>query len=389
MRGGGYGRVPYPWRASVDLSAPEPALFFGSLVQQAVRYGSPARRRFGPLMAMVARAGLPPPRAAAAALRLQRHERPDLNELKGRLVESWLDFAPVSNRLPKQAPQLTVLELERAAARTVLVFAGSSTPVIVVKFARDLDRVEREAEGLRAAASAAIAPLYLGRLDEAHLQEGLAGRAMHIDAVTPSGAAALRWQRSHEWVAEGLMALTRATAHEARPMELQDPSLERAVEHPSLKRETAAALGDALSGLRGFNRAVLKHGDTSAQNCLIGENRLEGLIDWENCKLHGAPGFDIYNSAVSVLEHGVALTRWSEERVSTAFERAWKRSTLFDKTRSRASEAAHAAGASSEEAEALQKAFFLRRFAQRLERPHAFATSANLAGRMLEVACEH
>src|SRR5687768_7669361 len=117
----GYARVPYPWRATIDLSTRLPTTFFGSLVQQALRYGSPAKRRFGPLLSVAARLDFPPLWATGAAIRIRKEPRPDLNELKTELIEEWSRLALSSTRLPAEPPKLALLQLERASARTILV----------------------------------------------------------------------------------------------------------------------------------------------------------------------------------------------------------------------------------------------------------------------------
>jgi aminoglycoside phosphotransferase (APT) family kinase protein len=132
---------------------------------------------------------------------------------------------------------------------------------------------------------------------------------------------------------------------------------------------------------------VLRHGDTSAQNCLFEEERLSGLVDWEIARPQGAPGFDILNAAVALLDHGVGLVNWSEDRAVTCFETAWKNSPFFDRARAAARESVEAAGATARDYERLEIAFFARRLASRLADPDYYATGPASAARMLEIAC--
>ena len=111
-------------------------------------------------------------------------------------------------------------------------------------------------------------------------------------------------------------------------------------------------------------------------------------MDWEIARPRGAPGFDVLNAAVALLDHGVGLVNWSEERAVTCFEEAWRESSFFEGARAAARLSVEAAGATSEDYERLEVAFFARRLASRLTEPAAYATGPESATRMLEIACE-
>lgn len=381
----GYARVPYPWRATIDRGHPAPARFYAGLVKQAFRYGSPARRRLGPLAAAAARAGLPPRRLIERASRFGSTERPDLDRLKEQLTALWATLREAGPRLPDDAPPLSVVELQRASARTVLVFGTTPQPLLVVKFAHPGERVLNEVAALQRA-DGRIAPRYLGRVADGHVQEGIPGEALRVDPVTPSSAANASWSPAHEALGRGLVELAGATALRQRPAELGGGFVE-AADHAALTPDARRRAAQAVRSLERFERAVLKHGDTSPQNCLFVGDSLQGLVDWETARLAGAPGFDVMNNALALLEHGIGLTRWNDERLTAAFEAAWLRAPLFHHARSMTMQAAEAAGAGEGEQEALVVAFFVRRLAHRLEHPHMFATGPAVARRMLETVC--
>ncbi len=134
---------------------------------------------------------------------------------------------------------------------------------------------------------------------------------------------------------------------------------------------------------------MLRHGDTSPQNCLYGsDGRLAGVVDWEDAWSHAAPGFDVWNAALAYLERGVAASGWSQERVVDAFRGVWGESRYWRAAGAAGREAARAAGAGEGQLDALEVAFFGHRLIERLQEPDMFPTTPWTAARMLEIVCE-
>jgi hypothetical protein len=132
---------------------------------------------------------------------------------------------------------------------------------------------------------------------------------------------------------------------------------------------------------------VLRHRDTSPQNCLFESDRLAGLVDWENVSALGAPGFDVLNAAVAFLEHGVGLVRWSEDRVLQTFRAAWVEGRYGEGARAAAAESASGAGFPESLFGSLEIVFFGRRLGRRLASKSISTTGPETAAKMLELAC--
>ena len=373
-------RVPKVWNAVVDTSRPEPAAWFAGLVASSLRYRLPARRRFGAARAAVVRRGIPEGPLATVIRRLPRTDRPDLDALAHSIPHEWLPAGVT-------AGDLAFVELARAAARTVFVFATGPDPALVVKYPRaDSEKAHREAEALTAIGELTIAPRFLGPLDGALVQTGLAGRSLEIEVVTVDRAPGLQWTAAD---AEVGRAVGKLCAHTARPV--APASLDRlvavAAEHPGLPEPCRRAVAAAGKDLRRAHRAVRRHGDVAPQNCLLAGERFSGLVDWENTRDDGAPGFDVWNFAVSKLENGIGLARWSPDVVRDAFGAAWVHSSFMAGARSAAREAAEAAGVAADCHDALEIAFFARRLALRIEHPDRYIIDIPTAAAMLATAC--
>lgn len=382
-----YVQVGYPWAAAFEAGQPAPVTYLAGLIGQTLRYGMPARR-YGPAGAWVVRhaVGERVLRTALAARRPK--ERPDIDRLLEEVAGAWERLEVRHPHLPDRVPaRLTALSLKRRAADTVFVFGDGPAPLLVCKTPRgEPSTLETEVTALEEALPADIAPRPLGKVGDAFVQEALAGAPLEVEPVTPSNARELGWRAEYEMLGDALVRLAETTARPGPPQELRSgvkEALETADLAPATKRTALAALED----LEKFDKAVLRHGDTSAQNCLFHNGRLTGLVDWEIARPQGAPGFDILNAAVALIDHGVGLVRWSEERAVESFRNAWKRSAFFEEARKAARRASDAAGGSAADHERLEIAFFARRLASRAASPASYATGPNSAARMLEVVC--
>lgn len=372
-----YAHPPRTRGAAVAVDSPWPARFLAAQVTQSLRHGLPASSRVGPLKALVARQQLPAGPLAAALQRPSRKPRPDLDALLTAACET-LD-------LPAGA---SLLAVQRSAALTAFVFVDSVSPVVVLKIpAQGDDRVDREVAALDAAAPAGVTPKSLGRVGDARAQEGLPGGPLPVIPLRVSDAAGVVWDHRLQAVADGLAAIAAATRTDTHPHEVGGELFDAAVSSPDLSDSARRALQHASTRLSSLSTAVLKHSDTSAHNCLFDGDRLAGLIDWEMANPEGAPAFDILTTAVSYLEHGIGLRRWSEEIVVSSFRAAWLRAPLFAGAREAARASTLALGLEDADYEALEIACFARRLGRRVAQPERFATGAATAARMLEVVC--
>lgn len=307
----------------------------------------------------------------------RRRPRPDLDALLAAAYEA-LD-------LPGRA---SVLAVKRSAALTAFLFGDSITPLAVLKIpAPGDDRVDREVAALDAAAPAGVTPKSLGRVGDARAQEGLPGGPLPVIPLGVSDAAGVAWGHRLQAVADGLAAIAAATRTDAHPDEVGGELFDAAASSPDLSDGARRALQQTSARLSSLHTAVLKHSDTSAHNCLFDGDRLTGLIDWEMANAEGAPAFDILTTAVSYLEHGIGLRRWSEEIVASSFRAAWLRAPLFAGARGAARASTLALGLEDADYEALEIACFARRLGRRVTQPERFATGAATAARMLEVVC--
>ena len=384
---GRYVEVPHPWRAAIDVTSRHPARFYAGLIGQTLRCGLPARRRFGPALAMAARTGLPEGPVARALIVRRRRERSDLDALLSDVETAWPSLAERLPQLPRSAPRLAALALHRRAALTVFVFGERAQPLLVLKVPAAGDtRVDTELAALEEAEPVRVAPRSLGRIGEARVQEALAGSALRAEPLTPELAERLRWgpELAELWAA--LARLSAGTAKPGAPDQL-DHWLRAAGESGLLSSRASGLLDAARRDIARLEVCVLEHRDTSPQNCLIEGGRLSGLVDWENGYSRGGPGLDVWNVALAWLEVGVGLLRWSEELVEEAFRRAWAASPFYGEARRAARAAATAAGVPDRFHDALELAFFGRRLGSRAKSPAAFPTGPGTAARMLESVC--
>jgi hypothetical protein len=388
MHGGGYVQVSYPWRAAVGIGSPHPARFYTALVGQTLNYRMPASRRFGSLLAIAGRRGLPERPLAHVLRRLPGRARADLDELGEGLERAWPQLAAASSSLPAEAPELTLLALQRSAALTVFAFGDASDPLFVAKLPKgDGAAADAEVAALAEALPTGLAPRSLGTVDGARVQEAIPGAPMRVAALTPARARVLDWPDSLRQVTEGLGTLAAATVKRERPAETVARSIELALADGRLSARAQTLLRAAGGEVDRLDRAVLQHGDSAAQNCLFADGRLSGLVDWENAKSHGMPAFDVLNAPLAYLEFGVGLVRWSQELITETFEAAWRGSEFGIRVRASAAQALAAADLGEALLEPLEVAFFGTRLGRRLARPADYPTTVATASRQLELVC--
>jgi hypothetical protein len=385
---GRYVAVRYPWRAVIDRRSPYPARFYAALIDQAMRYRMPARKRFGRAAAAVGRQGVPSRRLVAASLgALPRHQHPDIDRLLEDVAGAWPELARRSRRPLPSPSSLSALAVRRSAALTVFVFGHEPDPLLVLKLpSPGDDRVDREAAALLEAEPAGVSPRSLGRVGDARVQEALDGAPLRLEPVAPEGASRLRWGSCLAALATSARPVARVTAKPVASCELGAP-LATAVEYPGLDGRTMRTLRAAARDLKGLSVSVLRHGDASAQNCLFRGQRLTGLVDWEAASSTGAPGFDVLNSAMAYIDHGVGLVRWSDELVLESFETAWRESTFFRGARAAADDAARAGGVPERYLEPLAVGFFANRLGRRAVAPEAHLIGPHVAAATLEIVC--
>ncbi len=382
-----YIHIAYPWRAAVQHGALPPARFYAALLGHALRYRLPASRPAGPAWVLAARLGLPEAALAAAIGRLPARPRPDLDRLLALVAGSWTELAGRAPALPPSVPELSALALPRAPGLTVFVFGAAPRPLVVLKVPVGSEaRIDREADSLREAEPAAVAPRLLGRLAEARVQEGLAGTPMSVGPLTPSRAARLAWTRELAEVTSGLTRLGAATTKSGPPEDAAE-AIERALDYRRLDGATRRTLAAAWRDVRASRCCVLRHRDTSPQNCLMMAGRLAGIVDWELAVHRGGPGFDAWNLAMAHLESGVGLTCWSQERVVETFVTSWRHSSFWRDGRAAARAVALAAGANERELDALEVTFFGSRVGDRLRSAGSHPTDAATAAAQLAAVC--
>lgn len=383
-----YAHVSYPWSAAVQRRAGPPARFYTAVIRQALRYGLPANRTPGPLWALLGRAGIPERTLARAIRALPAQPRPDLDEYARAVRLGWTDLAERSATLAASPPaQLSVLALQRAAALTIFFFGDGPRPLVVAKVPAPGDgRVDLEVDALRQVEAAGAAPRFLGRLGDARLQEGLAGEPLRGEPLTPKKAGKLEWRPVLDDVAGGIARLGEVSAEAVAPEDITR-RMDMSIAYDGLDAGTRRTLAAAWTDVRRSRASVLRHRDTSPQNCLVSEERLTGVVDWELAVPRGGPGFDVWNLALSYMEYGLGLTRWSQDLVIETFARSWPDSPFWRGARAAARRAAVAGGAAEGDLDALEVCFFGSRIGDRLLRPGWHATPPATVARALRLVC--
>ena len=374
MTGRRWVTTSFPRRAALDASRPEPADYLAGQLRQALRHGMPAARRGGPVVAWVGRHGLPTHPLAAGLRRLPTRPQPELDAVLSDVERAWPELSGRSERLPGAPPVLTALAVQRSAAWTVFVFGtGGPHPLLVVKQPGGSGQgVAAEAAALRAVEPAGVAPRLLGEVSGAAVQEGLPGVPLLVEPVTPATAGRLTRSAALDELADALTRLAAETAHRADlGPQLHEP-VERALSSGLLSAHAQQRVAAARTALIGLDVSVLQHGDLSAQNWLADGDRFVGLVDWETAVPDGVPGFDVLHAASSLLEHGVGLVRWSEDRVRAAFDAAWESSSRMAGAREGFRSVAGSAGVPVDLHDHLELAFFARRLGRRLASPGGY-----------------
>jgi hypothetical protein len=131
---------------------------------------------------------------------------------------------------------------------------------------------------------------------------------------------------------------------------------------------------------------VTCHGDVSAQNLVVRNGRVSGLVDWELAR-RGLPGADVLNLVQSVFEQRLGLVRWDAGDVLEAFSAAWDAAPLFTGGRRAAGGAAEAVGLDGDLVPDLEIAHFVRRLQRRVDRPTHYLGGPRMAAGMLERVC--
>jgi hypothetical protein len=377
--------VRYPWRATVGARSPHPARHYAALIGQALRYGLPAGRRGAAVTKLAGRHGIPEAALARALSLARRRHDDDLDALLDAVTGGWDALAARSARLPRAAPPLSALALERRSARTVFVFGDAPTPLLVLKQPRDGDLpVATEAAALREAEPAGLAPRWLGTVAGAEAQEGLPGRPLRVQPIEPGAAASVGWPAPLDELGGALARMATVTAKAEAPTQWR-PQVERTLADAGLTSRSRELLTAAVRDVARGERSVLAHRDLSPQNCLIDSGGLTGLVDWETAHSHALPGIDAWVAAISYFEHGLGLVRWGEEEVVRAFAGAWTRAPFFAAARRSTAAAAGAADGVTPPPEALILVYSAVRLGLRLECPEAWPTGPWAATRTLEI----
>jgi hypothetical protein len=327
-----------------------------------------------------------PTQALAKALKVApRRSDPALDSFRAELEASWeqLDGAMTLPRFDG------MLVLERAAARTIFMFAGGVHPVVVCKIPRNApDTIEREASALVKAGSFGLAPRFLGVAAGSWVQEGIAGAPLEVQPIEPDDIVPLPWPEGLAQTSRALERLAAGTSASAGLDENVRRLLEGAASSELVSRATRHRVEKTIDDLEEMNTGVLKHSDTSPQNCLFHEGSFRSFIDWEMAEMNGMPAADVLNGAVSYLEHGIGLARWSEDAIVESFRSGWSSSPFFEAARAAARDAASAAGVGGVIG-SLEVAFFARRLGRRLVSPDRFPTGPRTAARILDIVCAY
>lgn len=383
-----YAELGAPWPATIGLRSGHAARFLAAMVNQTLRHQVPAGRRLGRLWAMAGRWGLPEPVLAAAVALLPRRARGDLDELLERTAAGWERLAARSPRLPPAPPSLEALALLRTKGLTVFVFGAAPHPLLVLKLpgpgADEL--LDREMAALVRAEPAGVAPRSLGRVGEARVQEGLAGAPVPVLPLTPDRARRLGWPEPFTDLMAALARLGQGTARPVPPDDARVP-VQRVLEEPTVAAHDRRLLAAAWRDVARLEVSVLCHGDLKPQNWLALEGRVQGIVDWEEARSLGTPGFDAWQAMLDYVEFGVGLVRWSPEHRVDCFEAAWTASDFCAGARRAARTVAAAAGVPDTMLDSLEIAFFGRRLGRRLLIPHPDGAAAVVAARTLHVVC--
>ncbi len=376
-----YAFVRRPRPAWVDVGSPHPARLLLDLHSHALNHGMPARRRGGPLLAWAGRRGLPVVPGAAVLRRLPAGPVPQLDRLLNEVARSWDELAACSTRIPATAPALSALAIQRASGRYVFVLADARHPVLLLKPRPHEVQVDPEDVALSALSPTGIAPRRLPSVAGLSVQEGLPGRPLWV--VAPGRP---QWSKGYTAHYDALgAALVRVSELTACRGGLDlEHYLGLVVGHVD-SSVTADVVDAARRDLRSLDTVSLQHRDLSAQNWLVDGSSFVGIVDWETADPGGVPGHDALQAAVALLEHGVALRRWSQHEVVRVFRQAWPDEPLFASARTWHRECVRASTGSDRLADQLVIAFFARRLGRRISGGGPETLSVATLTAMLEI----
>jgi hypothetical protein len=305
-----------------------------------------------------------------------------MDRVRQDLTDGWDDLAARSDRLPAQAPELSLLCLRRSLGWLVFAFGQADSPLLVCKIPdQDDPRVDQEAAVLASVEASGVAPRYLGRVGSARVQEGLPGHPLRLRPLSVTDVAAAEWDGHLAAAAERLLELGASSVGHGAELPALSPAAESL-----LTPQTAARVRQSIERLTRLDVTAMCHGDTSAQNVLAHGNSVSGFVDWEFAH-RGIPGSDILSLAHSVFEQRLGLIRWNEREVVEAFSAAWAHAPLFVQGRRAASDAAEATGVPTALHEDLEVAVYASRLHHRVEGPGDYLVGATMAASMLERVC--
>jgi hypothetical protein len=386
MTGRAYSRLTTPREICYDATTPAPASYLAALLDASLNHGIPARRPLGQMWSWAGRRGLPTSTLTVLLRLLPRRESPRTDALLQRVGAAWSTFAHEGRRLPRHAPELHALEVQRSAARTTFVFGEGTFPLLVLKEPHSgHSGTSLEVAVLKGVRALDIGPRVLGDFPDFALQEGLPGLPLKVLPVRRSNAGRLQWRKDCDQLVVALSRLAVASARRSQAPGGLLNNMEKACEYPLISplRDLVNA---ARRDLQGLGISVVQHRDLSPQNWLVDDGRFAGLVDWELAVLDGVPGFDALHAAVALFEHGVGLHRWSGLEVTTCFEIAWQSAPLFVGARMAMRETARAAGVEEHLMDSLEIAYFARRLGRSLSSDVYHLHPSTLA-RMLSVVC--
>ena len=379
-----FAHVRYPWCAAVDVASPHPRRYYARLIGQALRYGMPARRRFGPALTIAALFDVPNRLLHPLVLAAPRRPSPEADRVSAAVRDAWPALSERSPRLHGIPAPTSVLAIQRSAGLTVFLFGSGPEPLCVAKVGGT--GVAAEVLALRDAEGTGVAPRHLGRAGPAEVQEAVAGAPLKLVPLLAAAAGRLQAPRELQDVGAAFLRVAATTATTAKPVTpvVRADAIARAAAHDGLSHRTRSLVAAAHRDVGNLPHSVLSHYDASPQNLMCAGGRLTGIIDWELAEPRGMPGWDVWIAGLSYLEHRVGLARFSQAVIRQAFRRAWATSRLFGWSRACGREAARAAGVPDAHLDSLEVAFYAARLGHRLSKPASWATDAATASAMLE-----
>ncbi|MEX5720535.1 phosphotransferase [Geodermatophilus maliterrae] len=381
MHAARYVRSHHPLPVTLDVRVPHPRRYHLTLVDALLRCSLPAAGRFGAVRAAVARHGLAHLPLSVLLAFSPRREHPELDRLRDELGRGWRDLARHSNRIPAEPPDLALMVLRRSLGRLVFVFGEDPDPLLVCKIPEGDDpRVDAEAAVLEKVSTLDFVPRHLGHVGRARVQEALPGHPLALEPLSYDAVLAAGWSQQLAETAAMLERLGVVSRDDSDPTENLTAEAEGL-----LTPKTVTRVRSSLDRLRAARVSVTCHGDVSAQNLMVRDGRVSGLVDWELAR-RGLPGTDVLNLVQSDFEQRLGLVRWSTEEVLEAFSTAWDAAPLFVEGRRAAKVAAEAVGLDGDLFPDVEVAHFAGRLQDRVDRPTQFLGGPRMAAAMVERA---